>query len=83
MLITRLCGSWIGRRTLVHMNLMVRFVQSPMPTVEDGKMGVFQMSAIPDIREVVELDGTDFTVVSRRWTPKSLKAQVIVTLRKF
>jgi hypothetical protein len=65
------------------MNAQVHFMESSsIANLTDGTLGTFDMGAVPDVGETVELQGDDYIVIARRWTPKKFLAHVSVTVRK-
>ncbi|MET3806325.1 hypothetical protein ABIB25_003335 [Nakamurella sp. UYEF19] len=58
------------------------FLASSSSSKDDSKLGTFDMSAVPEVGEIVELQGADYVVVSRRWRPKKLLSSVTVTVEK-
>jgi hypothetical protein len=65
------------------MNVQTSFVAEPADRSKGGKLGSFDMSAIPDVGDTVQLGGVDYAVVSRAWQPKKLLApHVTIMLRQ-
>lgn len=54
------------------MNVQVHFIDSYPLDAGDGKLGSFDMSAVPDVGDSVTIKGADFLVESRRWKPGKL-----------
>jgi hypothetical protein len=64
-------------------NVQTSFVSEPTDQSKGGRLGSFDMSAVPDVGDTVELGGVVYTVVSRSWKPKKLLApHVTITLRR-
>ncbi len=65
------------------MNAQVHFVveHGGAMGLNDDRLGVFDMTCVPDVGETVELQGAEYIVVSRRWVPKKILAHVTIVRR--
>ena len=43
-------------------------------------LGSFEMSAVPDVGEVVVIRNVDYVVTARRWLPSKVVSQVDITV---
>ena len=43
-------------------------------------LGSFEMSAVPDVGEVVVIRNVDYVVTGRRWMPSKVVSQVDITV---
>ncbi len=64
------------------MNVQVLFIDSFPLDASDGKLGTFDMSAVPDVGESVTIKGADYVVMSRRWKPGKLLTSVTINVRR-